>query len=64
MEGQRYYDVIRNGNDYIRRELSEGFAELSDTDIANGAIYLPVPKTAFKDNDLMMQNRYWLSKMK
>lgn len=64
MEGQRYYDVIRNGNDYIRRELSEGFAELSDTDIANGAIYLPVPKTAFKDNDLMIQNRYWLSKMK
>ncbi len=64
MEGQRYYDVIRNGNDYIRRELSEGFAALSDADIVNGAIYLPVPKTAFKDNDLMIQNRYWLAKMK
>ena len=64
MEGQRYYDAIRNGNDYIRSELSEGFASLTDDDIANGAIYLPVPKTAFKDNDLMIQNRYWLSKMK
>ena len=64
LEGQRYYDVVRNGNDYVRRELSEGFAALTDTDIANGALYLPVPRTAFTDNDLMIQNTYWLSKMK
>lgn len=64
LEGQRYYDVVRNGNDYVRRELSEGFAALTDMDIANGALYLPVPRTAFTDNDLMIQNTYWLSKMK
>lgn len=60
-EGQRYYDVVRNG--YERVELSPGFSELSDADISNGALYLPVPRTAFSDNDLMIQNTYWLSKM-
>ena len=64
LEGQRYYDVVRNGNDYVRRELSEGFAALTDADIADGALYLPVPKTAFSNNDLMIQNTYWLSKMR
>lgn len=61
-EGQRYYDVVRNG--YYREELSEGFRALTETDIRNGALYLPVPKTAFNNNDLMIQNTYWLAKMK
>ncbi len=64
MEGQRYYDIIRNGRDYVRSELSPAFAALSDADIENGALYLPVPRTAFKNNDLMIQNTYWISKMK
>ncbi len=64
MEGQRYYDIVRNGNDYVRNFLGEGFAALTDTDIANGALYLPVPRMAFNNNDLMIQNTYWLSKMK
>ncbi len=64
MEGQRYYDIVRNGKEYIRSELSPAFAALSDSDIANGALYLPVPRTAFKNNDLMIQNTYWISKMK
>lgn len=63
-EGGRYYDVIRNGSDYVRLELGEGFRNLSDNDIKNGALYLPVPKSAFENNDLMIQNTYWLSKMK
>lgn len=61
-EGHRYYDVVRNG--YYRTELSEAFAALSDADVQNGALYLPVPETAFSYNDLMIQNTYWLSKMK
>lgn len=61
-EGHRYYDVVRNG--YYRTELSEGFTALSDVDIRNGALYLPVPETAFSYNDLMIQNTYWMSKMK
>ncbi len=64
MEGQRYYDVVRNGRDYVRRELSPAFAALTDADIDNGALYLPVPRTAFKNNDLMIQNTYWIAKMK
>lgn len=63
-EGQRYYDIRRNGTEYVRRELSEGFRVLTDGEIANGALYLPVPEPAFRDNDLMIQNTYWMSKMK
>lgn len=61
-EGGRYYDVVRNG--YYRTELSEAFTALTDADVKNGALYLPIPETAFMYNDLMVQNTYWLSKMK
>lgn len=62
LEDGRYYDVVRNGNDYVRRELNGAFRDLTDADIRNGALYLPVPQPAFRDNDLMIQNTYWLSK--
>ena len=61
-EGQRYYDVIRNG--YWNTEFDSNFPKLSETEVKDGALYLPVPQTAFKDNDLMIQNTYWVSKMK
>lgn len=57
-EGQRYYDVVRNG--YVREELSAQHSALSDEDIKNGALYLPVGRNSFAKNPLMKQNTYWL----
>lgn len=61
-EGQRYYDVVRNG--YWNTELEGEFKTLSEDNVKDGALYLPVPQTAFLQNDLMIQNTYWASKMK
>lgn len=61
-EGHRYYDVVRN--ELWNTELDAGFPELSEDDVKDGALYLPVPQTAFLQNDLMIQNTYWASKMK
>ena len=65
-EGHRYYDVVRNYyyNPEFLKELSADFPKLTENDVKNGAFYLPVPETAFSYNDLMLQNVYWLSKMK
>ncbi|MCR9011405.1 RagB/SusD family nutrient uptake outer membrane protein [Gabonibacter chumensis] len=57
-EGQRYFDVVRNG--YFREEFSWAYAGLSDQDVKNGALYLPVSKNSFEKNTLMKQNIYWL----
>lgn len=66
-EGHRYYDAIRNGyygvNNRHKNVLSAAFDQLTDQEIKNGALYLPIPETAFKNNDLMIQNTYWMSKM-
>lgn len=56
-EGQRYYDVVRNG--YFREELSSVHAALTDNDIRDGALYLPVSRNSFIKNPLMKQNIYW-----
>lgn len=56
-EGHRYYDIVRNG--YLN-ELSYAYQSLSEQDIKNGALYLPVNERAFNKNDLMKQNIYWL----
>lgn len=58
-EDSRYYDVIRNGVEYVRRELPETFSRLSDEDIQNGALYYPVGSSAMNNNDLILQNVYW-----
>lgn len=62
-EGHRYFDIVRNGlhprdNFYFRR-ISDVYVALSDTDIANGALYMPVNETAFKKNPYMKQNTFW-----
>lgn len=56
-EGQRYFDIVRNG--YLDR-LSTAYQTLTPEDIKNGALYLPVNEKAFKNNELMTQNTYWL----
>ena len=58
-EDHRYYDVVRNGLDYVRRELPEAYTLLSDQEIADGALYYATDRNAFKNNDLMRQNKYW-----
>lgn len=57
-EGQRYYDIVRNG--YYREELLGNFKTLSDNDVENGALYLPISQPAFVKNIYMKQNTYWL----
>lgn len=58
-EGQRYFDIVRNG--YLDK-LSEAYQKLTPEDIKRGALYLPVGEKAFKNNELMTQNTYWLWK--
>lgn len=67
-EGHRYYDAIRNG--YYGEDnphpgvLSSAFDKLTEKEVLEGALYLPIPRTAFNDNDLMIQNTYWVAKMR
>lgn len=62
-EGQRYYDIVRNG--YFREELKGNYLTLTDEDVKNGALYLPVHMpNAEKKNPLMKQNTYWLWQQK
>lgn len=58
-EGQRYFDIVRNG--YLKR-LPEAYWSLTREDIERGALYLPVAEKAFRNNELMTQNTYWLWK--
>ena len=67
-EEQRYYDIVRNGMcylrgedtyDYIRNEISDAYAKLTDQDIKDGALYLMISDMCFQNNDLLRQNRYW-----
>lgn len=53
----RYYDVVRNG--YFREEFDGNYKTLTNEDVQNGALYLPVSKNAFSKNPLMKQNTYW-----
>lgn len=67
-EGHRYYDAVRNGyygvNNPHPGVLSAAFDNLKSQDIQEGALYLPIPENAFMNNDLMIQNAYWIAKMK
>lgn len=59
LEGHRYYDIVRNGLDYIHEFLEGNFKTLTLQEIKDGALYLPVGNNAFTLNDLMRQNKYW-----
>ncbi len=67
-EGYRYYDIMRNGycflrgedsHDYIRKEISKYYEQLTDQDIKDGAMYCMLMDVCFDNNDLIRQNRYW-----
>lgn len=53
----RYFDIVRNGT--FREKLQGEFQTLTDQDVAEGALYLPVSTDAFFNNTLMVQTLYW-----
>lgn len=55
--GIRYYDIVRNGT--FREKLLGDFQTLTDQDVQDGALYLPVDLSAFTNNTLMSQTPYW-----
>lgn len=56
LEGFRFDDLVRNGE---LRNMVASFAEITDTDMADGAAFLPVADGAFLKNPQMRQNVYW-----
>ena len=65
----RYYDILRNGNDYIKTELKGKFTSLTAADIAGGALCLPIPSSSQRDKDgkvingRILQRPYWFRYM-
>lgn len=58
MERERYYDVVRNG--YWNTDMNPSFPKLSDADVKNGALYLPMTKSAIRQgNDLLIETTFW-----
>lgn len=59
----RYADIIRNN--YVTEELEGKFKTLTNQEIQNGALFLPLPKDAWQDKDghiinsLLRQKPYW-----
>lgn len=62
MEGNRYYDIIRNGLTYVRTFLEGGYQTASEQDYIDGAFFLMNKSDAFRSNPLMRQNLYWLKR--
>lgn len=52
-----YFDVVRNGT--FRERLRGKFKTLTDKDVEDGALFLPVSRLAFRNNTLMLQTPYW-----
>lgn len=53
----RYFDMVRNG--MFRERLRGKFKTLTDQDVADGALFLPVGSIAFSNNTRMIQTTYW-----
>lgn len=59
-EKQRYFDVLRNGEDYVRRELSYAFRTIPLQDIIDGCVFTAVhPNRLGGRNTLLRQNTWW-----
>ena len=59
MEGHRFYDVARNGLEYINTYLPSAFQTLTLADVKNGGIFYAIIDKAFEQNNLLVQNTYW-----
>ena len=53
----RYFDMVRNG--MFREKLRGKFKTLTEQDVADGALFLPVGSIAFSNNTRMIQTTYW-----
>lgn len=62
MEGYRYYDIMRNGLEYVQLELEGGYKTATVQDYIDGAFFLMNDELDFKENPLMRQNLYWLKR--
>ena len=60
MEGQRWFDVLRNG--YYKTELYGNFRNVSEQDIVDGVFFNALDYALFTNNPLMRQNTYWLKR--
>ncbi len=54
---QPFFDAVRTC--LFRERLREGFRKLTDQDIRDGALYLPVNTDYFRQNTLAKQTIYW-----
>ena len=54
--GYRYYDIIRNGLDYVHSFLEGGYQTVTQQDCIDGAFFLMNKSIDFKENPLMRQN--------
>ena len=61
-DGERYYDIVRNGYYNFPGMISETFEKLSEQDVKDGALYVPIMDTEMQRNTLMRQNPYWLAR--
>lgn len=61
-DGERYFDIVRNGYWRLPEMISSTFAALTDEDVRNGALYLPIPDSEMTRNNKMRRNPYWLAK--
>ena len=62
MEGYRYYDIMRNGLEYVQSELEGGYKTATVQDYIDGAFFLMNDELDFRENPLMRQNLYWLKR--
>lgn len=53
----RYFDIVRNGT--YREKLQGKFKTLSEQDVKDGALFIPVGEGAFTNNTKMTQTPYW-----
>ena len=59
---ERYYDIVRNGYYTLPGMISEVFEQLTEQDVKDGALYVPIMDTEMQRNTLMRQNPYWLAR--
>ncbi|MEQ2911592.1 RagB/SusD family nutrient uptake outer membrane protein [Butyricimonas faecihominis] len=53
----RFFDMVRNG--MFREKLRGKFKTLTDQDVKDGALFLPIDAGAFDNNTRMIQTTYW-----
>lgn len=55
----RYFDYMRN---HTYNQLKGGFKTLTEEDVKQGALFLPISLHAMTDNPMTKQTSYWLGK--